>query len=110
VYDLDHYLHARDDFIRDSALFEQNPAAFGGTAPIHRRVDEWHVASVGLSAGYVDECTTFSVSYIRTPNDAVTGTKEPVQSVLLRLELRTLGEANFRQNLTATSNDGIVPR
>jgi LPS-assembly protein len=51
------------------------------------------------------------VSYVRTPNDAATGTKEPIQSFLLRLELRTLGEAGFRQNLTAaSSNDGIVPQ
>ena len=63
--------------------------------------------------GYIDECTTFRVSYAherraRSPSRRAEG---PHQTVLVRLELRTLGEANVRQNIGGSATqDGVVTR
>ena len=63
---------------------------------------------MSLGIGYMDECTTFSVSYSMTPRDiAVTsGEKDRNQTVMLRLELRTLGEVGINQQIGDTASIG----
>jgi LPS-assembly protein len=66
---------------------------------------------VSLGAGYQDECTTFGLVYTNSAQGE-TGVKERVQTVMLRLELRTLGSANVSQNLGAAANSqssGLLP-
>jgi LPS-assembly protein len=67
---------------------------------------------MSLGLGYIDECTTFSINYSVAPRDlAVTsGEKERNHTVLLRLELRTLGEVEFNQNLGGadTGQEGVA--
>lgn len=61
-------------------------------------------ASFGLGAGYQDECTTFSLNYTSTYTLANTRN----QTVMMQLQLRTLGDAKLSQSLGATSvQDGI---
>jgi LPS-assembly protein len=69
----------------------------------------YNVAALSLGAGYKDECTTFAVTYTSSFNDQTSGVRTREQSVLVRLELRTLGQATFRQNIGGTSGtqDGI---
>jgi LPS-assembly protein len=67
----------------------------------YRRRDEIKPNSMSVGIGYIDECTTFSVSYSMTPRE-VSGTygeKDRNQTVLLSLELRTLGQASLTQRL-----------
>jgi LPS-assembly protein len=67
----------------------------------YRRKDEIKPNSMSVGIGYIDECTTFSVSYSMTPRE-VSGTygeKDRNQTVLLSLELRTLGQASLTQRL-----------
>ena len=67
--------------------------------------------SPGMSfgGGYQDECTTVSLNYIVSPIATAIGVRERNQTVLLRVELKTLGEADLRQNVgTATTADGIA--
>ena len=53
--------------------------------------------SVGL--GYKDECTTMTVSFISGLTDNGTGNKTRSQTVLFRLELRTLGEIKSKTGI-----------
>jgi LPS-assembly protein len=93
LLDLDRYLLARD-------LYAVQYAASPTTA-VYNRTSASHVSSMSVGLGYIDECTTFSVNYSVAPRDvAVTsGEKDRNHTVLLRLELRTLGEVSFNQNL-----------
>lgn len=98
LLDLDRYLLARSAFLADYA---ENP-----TTAVYNRQDRAHVNAMSVGVGYVDECTVFSVNYSMTPRDVAvaSGEKNRNHTVLLRLELRTLGEASVSQNFS-TSND-----
>ncbi len=66
------------------------------------------VAAVGVGAGYTDECTTFAVNYSSVYQDNGSNTLQRNQTVLVSLQLRTLGEAKFSKSTTATSGlDGV---
>ncbi len=71
------------------------------------------MSSLSLGFGYIDECTTFTLNYVMSPREVsvTSGEKDRNQTVLLRLELRTLGEASVTQNIgTAATQDGVVSR
>ncbi|MCB8819831.1 LPS-assembly protein LptD [Microvirga rosea] len=104
LLDLDRYLLARDNYATAYAI---NPAT-----AVYNRQNAAYVSSMSLGIGYVDECTTFSVSYSVSPRDVsvTSGEKDRNHTVLLRLELRTLGEVSFNQNLSGSdsSQDGVA--
>jgi LPS-assembly protein len=91
LLDLSHYQADREAFI---TAFAKSP-----TTAVYNRST---VGSLSLGATYRDECTTFSVSYSSGLKDFASGTAERAQTVLVRLELRTLGAIG-----TATSAGGI---
>ena len=63
---------------------------------------------MSFGAGYNDECTTLGLVYTNSGKQTLAdGSKERVQTVLLRLELRTLGSASYSYNVTSVSSDGI---
>lgn len=63
-------------------------------------------ATLGFGLGYKDDCTTFSVNYINTLQDVVNGTRTRNQTLMVRLELRTLGQVTLRgSNAAVTSGD-----
>ena len=61
--------------------------------------------SFGL--GYIDECTTFSVSYSVTPREVTqtSGEKDQNHTIAFSLEFRSLGEVGYSQNLSGTSDE-----
>ena len=66
------------------------------------------IAAYGVGAGYQDECTTFSVNYSSIYQDYGSGSLVRNQTLLLQLQLRTLGEAKFNQSfLNTTTLDGV---
>jgi LPS-assembly protein len=99
LLDLDRYLIARDLY---AAQYAVSP-----TAAVYNRTDAPYVSSMSVGLGYIDECTTFSVNYSVSPRDtAITsGERDRNHTVLLRLELRTLGEVTFNQNLSSSSGE-----
>ena len=108
LFDLSHYLQVRELYADSYLSYIQNPV---GAEPVYSHPTKWYVSALSLGAGYRDECTTISLNYIMSPRETATGTRERNQTVLLRLELRTLGEANFRQNVsTTTTVDGLASR
>jgi LPS-assembly protein len=103
LFDMDKYLDQRETYV---AAYGFNPAT-----AVYRRSDMYSVAAAGVTIGYRDECTTFSVSYSASPILAATGTTTEDKTVLVRLELRSLGQLGFAQNLTgANTADGIGTR
>jgi LPS-assembly protein len=95
LYDLDRYLTERD-------LYFSNPTSY------LYKGDSMYPASISLGFGYRDECTTFGIIYQTQNQDAATGAKQQNQTLLVRLELRTLGEATVKQNFgQSTTQDGI---
>jgi LPS-assembly protein len=106
LFDLSHYLQVREFYATAAQAYFLNPV---GTAPTYERADKFYVSSSGLGFGYRDECTTVSLNYLSSPIETASGLRERNRTFLLRIELRTLGEANFRQNLsTTTTADGIA--
>jgi LPS-assembly protein len=94
LFDLDRYLTERQNY------------AYAGL-PIQQS-NRWSVASVSVGALYQDECTTFGVTYVSNLKDGSQGTNRPDKTIMLRLELRTLGEVSFSQNISSEgSTDGI---
>jgi LPS-assembly protein len=104
LLDLDRYLIARDLY---AVQYAANP-----TTAVYNRTQSPYVSSMSVGLGYIDECTTFSVNYSVSPRDtAVTsGEKDRNHTVLLRLELRTLGEVTFNQNLSSSGEEGVAAR
>ncbi|MEH3146926.1 MAG: LPS-assembly protein LptD [Methylobacterium frigidaeris] len=106
LFDLSHYLQVRETYAAAADAYFLNPV---GAAPVYSHPTKWYPSSTGIGFGYRDECTTVSINYISSPIETASGLRERNQTLLLRLELRTLGEANLRQNLsTTTTADGIA--
>ncbi len=72
------------------------------------------IAAAGVSVGYQDECTTLSVNYSSTYSDSTkygffaSTSLNRDQTVLLQLQLRTLGDFKVSQTfLNTTTLDGV---
>ncbi len=105
LLDLTHYLDTRDNYADAYKAFLANPV---GAAPVYRNPGSFYVSGMSIGGGYQDECTTVSFNYIVSPIATALGVRERNQTFLLRLELKTLGEADLRQNVgTVTTADGI---
>ncbi|WP_133772806.1 LPS-assembly protein LptD [Enterovirga rhinocerotis] len=100
LFDLDRYLELRDTYA----------TALGGLAAIDKRTERWTVAQTNIGLTYRDECTTLSVNYLTSPRLAATGMRDTDRTVLVRLELRTLGQSNVSQSISTTTADGIATR
>jgi LPS-assembly protein len=98
LLDLDRYLLARETYMTQLA---KNP----GTA-VYNKQDAAYVSAMSLGLGYIDECTNFSIRYSMSPRDVASssGEKDRSHTVLLSLELRTLGEASISQNFSSSDS------
>lgn len=96
LFDLDKYRYDRERYWAGELTKYPNTGPFQTAA-----------MSVGLK--YQDECTIFDVSYTQAYADrAVAGTRtSDTRTVMFRLELRTLGEISYSQNLGSTTADGV---
>ncbi len=94
VVDLDR--HARDE-----AIYRENYAINPDTVAYLNK-KEVALNSLALGIGYLDECLDFSVNYIVSPRDmsSTSGQTERNQTVMLRLELKSLGAIAVRQNVS----------
>jgi len=99
LLDLDRYLLARETY---ALQYATNP-----DTAVYNRQNAAFVSSMSLGVGYMDECTTFSVRYIMTPRSVTSnsGEKERNHTVMLSLELRTLGEATVSQRINGDSSE-----
>lgn len=106
LVDLTRYLDTRDTFADAYTAYLANPV---GIAPVYENPGRFYLTGMSVGGGYQDECTTVSLNYINSPIQTAIGVRERNQTVLLRIELKTLGEADLRQNVgTVTTADGIA--
>ncbi|MGQ0445871.1 MAG: LPS assembly protein LptD, partial [Beijerinckiaceae bacterium] len=79
------------------------PSLIGNSNP-----GPFEIAAFGASAGYQDECTAFSINYSSIFGDYGSTSLTRNQTVLLQLQLRTLGETKVTQTfLNTTALDGV---
>ncbi len=67
------------------------------------------ISSFGLGAGYKDDCTTFLVTYTNIYEDNGSGSFNHNQTVMLSLQLRTLGDTTFSQSFVTTPTGTTTP-
>jgi len=73
-----------------------------GTAPV------FSVATLGFGGGYHDDCTTFTINYSSRYQPQSSGQPARNQTILLSLQLRTLGELKTSVSLGSVPiNDGV---
>jgi LPS-assembly protein len=91
-------------FVEGNVTFDMSrqyypPSQIGFTSP-----GPFSIARAGLGFGYQDECTTFSVKYLNNYFDSGPGLLEHNQTILVQLQLRTLGDTKFQQSFTNYTN------
>ncbi len=91
VLDLDRYTYDRD--------YAAYLLANGNTTNQSLKYNNspFRLTSYSMGIGYVDECTTFSVTYSRALAESVGTAKTTSSTVFFRLELKHLGQLNYRQ-------------
>lgn len=109
LFDLDKFKYDRERYRDAYTTYIANPASI--TAPIYPKTGPFQTASLSLGLRYQDECTIFDIAYSQSYADRQAGAKEDTRTVMFRLELRTLGEISYSQNLGATSTgDGVASK
>ncbi|MEF3365423.1 LPS assembly protein LptD [Methylocystis sp. 9N] len=105
TFDMSRYLY---NSLTNPQTFALNTLLTGvnlvGTAPV------FSIATLGGGFGYHDECTTLSINYsqIYQPQ-SLTGLPARNQTVMVTLQLRTLGEAKFNYGIgSVLVNDGVT--
>jgi LPS-assembly protein len=98
LLDLDRYLLARETYLTQLAT---NPDA------VYDRENALYLSGMSLGLGYMDECTTFSISYSVTPREVVrnSGEKNQNHTIAFSLEFRSLGEVGYSHNLSGTDDE-----
>ncbi|MCP4559806.1 MAG: LPS-assembly protein LptD [Bosea sp.] len=106
LFDLDKFKYDRERFRDALALYEAYPTVYAN--PAYPSTGPFQAASASLGLRYQDECTIFDVSYTQSYADRQAGATKDTRTVMFKLELRTLGEISYSQNLGATSTgDGV---
>jgi LPS-assembly protein len=107
LFDLDKYKYDRERYRDNYQLSLLNPASY--STPVYPKTGPFQTAAVGFGVNYTDECTVFDISYTQSYADRqVVGAAKDTRTVMFRLELRTLGEISYSQNLGTTSaGDGV---
>lgn len=107
LFDLDKYKFDRERY-RD--LYVAYAKAPGVTVPpVYPNTGLFQTASTSFGINYTDECTVFDVSYSQSYADRQAGATKDTRTVMFRLELKTLGEITYSQNLGGASvGDGVT--
>ncbi len=109
LFDLDKYKFDRERY-RDAFVAAQlNPVALA--ALTYPKTGPFQPASMSLGINYTDECTVFDISYSQSYADRQSGATKDTRTVMFKLELRTLGEISYSQNLgQGSTGDGVASR
>jgi LPS-assembly protein len=102
LVDLDKYLDSKAQYAKYVA------AGSIGTAPVLDPV--WSITGTSVGVAYNDECTTLSVSYSMSPRQLANGTTESDRTLLVSLQLRSLGQSRLQQKYGPQTQDGLASR
>lgn len=102
-YDFDDHYFAQGNVTFDMSRHLYPSTVIGTTSP-----GTFFVAAYGAGAGYHDCCTTVSVNYRSIYQDYGSGSLTRNQTLVLELQLRTLGDAKFSPTISSTTTlDGV---
>jgi LPS-assembly protein len=95
MFDLDRYMLDRDAVLtRQVSNIKYNDSPF-------------RLSSYGFALQYADECTVFAVNFSRSLADNLGAAKTTSSTVFFRLELKHLGQLNYRQTINpSAATDG----
>jgi LPS-assembly protein len=86
----------------DQYLVDRDVAALTGSTSYKKTL--FRPTAMSLGVGYADECTTFSFTYIRSRSADLSAKNTTGNAFWLRLELKHLGQVNYRTGITSTSD------
>lgn len=105
------YKFAENYFVEGNVTFDMSRSAYPFSVIGYQNAGLFSIASIGGGAGYADECTTFTVNYRSVYQDVGSGVFAHNQTVLVSLQLRTLGGTSFSRSTATTSTaqniDGV---
>jgi LPS-assembly protein len=97
------YNITKNYFVNGNVIFDLSRHLYNGTtgtAPV------FSVAGIGVGGGYQDDCTLFTINYTSVYQGDGTNTRN--QTVMVGLQLRTLGDTKFSSALASVPvSDGI---
>ncbi|AMJ60079.1 LPS-assembly protein LptD [Bosea sp. PAMC 26642] len=106
LFDLDKYKFDRERYRETYASYLASPSTIA--QPTYPNTGPFQTASTSFGINYTDECTIFDVSYSQSYADRQAGATKDSRTVMFKLELRTLGEVSYSQNLDQGSvGDGV---
>jgi LPS-assembly protein len=97
-------------FVKGNVTFDMSRQFYPVNLTGYTEPGSFPIAAMGLGAGYMNECTAFSINYSSVYQDNGTGTLNRNQTFLVSLELKTLGDSRFSQadaTPTPATVDGI---
>jgi LPS-assembly protein len=95
-------------FVQGNVTFDMSRQYYPASLIGYSYPGPFAIAALGAEGGYHNDCATFAVSYSSIYQDNGTGQFVHNQTVLVQLQLRTLGDASFRQSsYNNQSLDGI---
>ena len=86
-------------FVSSNIIFDLSRHLFNNSPGIVGRAGVLSVAGFGVGLGYMDDCTTFSINYSSAYQDRGAGVPVRNQTVLVQLQLRTLGDTRVQSSL-----------
>lgn len=107
LFDLDKYKLDRERYRDNLAAYIAGGSV--GTSPIYPNTGPFQTATTTLGINYTDECTIFDISYSQNYADRQAGATKDSRTVLFKLELKTLGQITYSQNLDGSAvGDGVA--
>ncbi len=86
-------------FVSSNVIFDLSRHLYNNSPGVVGTAGVLSVAGMGFGLGYMDDCTTFSINYTSTYLDRGAGYPVRNQTVLLQLQLRTLGDTRVQSSL-----------
>ncbi|HLH12449.1 MAG TPA: LPS assembly protein LptD [Methylovirgula sp.] len=95
-------------FVQGNVTFDMSRQFYPPSLIGYNNPGPFAIAAVGAEAGYQNDCTTVTASYTSVYQDNGYGTFVHNQTLLFEIQLRTLGDASFKQaSYNGGSLDGI---
>ena len=86
-------------FVTGNVIFDLTRHLYNTDPQVGGHAGLFSVAGMGFGAGYIDDCTTFSLNYSSVYQDKGTGTPVRNQTVVMQLQLRTLGTTRLQSSI-----------
>jgi LPS-assembly protein len=100
------YKLTQNYYIDGSVVFDLSRHLYDSQLNLHSPL--FAVAAMNLGIGYQDDCTEFGIRYTSLLNDSGNGARTRNQTLVVQLQLRTLGDTKIRSSLGSTRvEDGL---